>query len=126
MIDSLVQFLMSSILIMAVVFPASWLFLTILTPKAVISKYIAPPYFTEFESIAYNYFPSTLTRTNLICLAVAFPIARKIRSFGDINKNVPLWFNLACRVYVYVVLSYSLFCVISVVALAVLIKFNLL
>lgn len=79
--------------------------LTTFTPRSVIDRYVRPPHFTEFESVAYRHFPSSWIRTLLFSVAISFPFFRRFRHFGPIYKNVPMWFNLACRFYVYVVLG---------------------
>jgi hypothetical protein len=108
--DTFAHLLIINILLMAVVFPVSWILLTWITPKSVIDRYVCPPYFSEFESIAYRYFPSSLIRTNLFSVAIAIPVARRIRKFGDIHKQVPMWFNVVSRIYVYCIFGYSVFC----------------
>lgn len=118
MMESFVHFLIYSILVLVVVFPASLLCLTCITPKAVIDRYVRPPHFSEFESVAYRYFPSSLIRTNLFSLAIAVPFARRIRKFGDIHKQVPLWFNLACRFYTYFVFGYAVLCMLALALIA--------
>lgn len=109
---------------MALLLPASWVLLTWLTPKSVIDRYVRPPYFSEFEAVAYRYFPSSLTRTMLFSMAISIPVCRRIRNFGDIQQHVPLWFNLACRFYVYGILGYSLLCVSMMIGLVVLAEFG--
>lgn len=113
-----------SILFMALLLPVSWVLLTWLTPKSVIKEYVCPPYFSEFEAVAYRYFPSSLTRTMLFSMAISIPVCRRIRKFGDIQQHVPLWFNLACRFYVYGILGYSLLCVSMMIGLVVLAEFG--
>lgn len=120
--EHLAHFLIINILLMALIFPASWLLLTWITPKSVIDRYVCPPYFSEFESVAYHYFPSSLIRSNLFSLAIAVPIARRIRKFGDIHKHVPMWFNVVCRIYIYCVLGYSVFCMTTMGLIAIGIK----
>ncbi|MDP3188991.1 hypothetical protein [Limnobacter sp.] len=122
MMESIVHFLMISVLLMVLVFPTSWVLLTWVTPKSVIDRYVRPPHFSEFEAVAYRYFPTSLIRTNLFSLAIAIPLARRIRKFGDIHKQVPLWFNVACRIYMYCVFGYSVFCLTAMGVIALGIK----
>ena len=119
--ESFVHFLIYSILLLVVVFPASLLLLTWITPISVIDRYVRPSYFSEFESTAYRYFPTSLIRTNLFSLAIAIPFARRIRKFGDIHMQVPLWFNLASRFYVYFVFGYAFSCllILGLIALGI-------
>lgn len=121
MMESFVHFLIYSILLLVVIFPASLLCLTWITPISVIDRYVRPPHFSEFESAAYRYFPTSLIRTNLFSLAIAIPFARGIRHFGDIHKQVPLWFNLACRFYMYFVFGYAVSCmlILGLIALGI-------
>lgn len=49
------------------------------TPKSVIEKYVRLPYFSEFQTVAYRYFPSSLTRT-IISVVVALLSAFAIRA----------------------------------------------
>jgi hypothetical protein len=102
--------------------PALILLLTWLTPKPVIEQYVKPPHFSEFESVAYRHFPSSYIRTLLFTMAISFPVFRKVRQFGDIHKNVPAWFNIASRLFVYVVLGYCLIWVVVFVVLVVMAK----
>ena len=122
MMESFAHFLIVNILLMALIFPASWVLLTWITPKSVIDRYVRPPYFSEFEAVAYRYFPTSLIRTNLFSLAIAIPLARRIRKFGDIHKQVPLWFNVVCRIYIYCVFGYSIFCMSAMGLIALGIK----
>ncbi|WP_275272233.1 hypothetical protein [Limnobacter sp. P1] len=124
MIESFVHFLIYSILLMVVVFPTSLLLLTWITPVSVIDRYLQPPHFSEFESLAYRYFPSSLIRTNLFSLAIAIPFARQIRKFGDIHTQVPLWFNLACRFYMYFVFGYAVLCMAAMGLIAICLMFG--
>ncbi|MDP3270357.1 hypothetical protein [Limnobacter sp.] len=124
MMESFVHFLIHSILLLVVVFPVSLLLLTWSTPASVIDRYVQPPHFSEFESLAYRYFPTSLIRTNLFSLAIAIPFARRIRKFGDIHKDVPLWYNLACRFYVYFVFGYAVFCMAAMGLIAICLKFG--
>ena len=114
-----------SILIIPVVLPLSLTLLTWLTPKSVIDRYVCPPYFSEFESSAYRYFPTSWIRTLLFSLAISIPIFRRIRGFGDMQKQVPLWFNVASRLFVYVVLGYLFSVCIAIGILVVIATFGL-
>lgn len=88
--------------ILCLVTVASWWILTWITPESVLERYLRPPHFCEFESFVYrHHHPTTLIRTNLFSFAIAIPFFRRFRKLGDIQKNVPLWFNIACRIYVY-------------------------
>lgn len=122
MIEIFAQFLMKSILVMVVLLPVCSLFLTLAIPKDLLDRYLCPPHFSLFESRAYSCFPSNFTLTNILCFAIAFPFYRRFRSLDDINKNVPSWFNIASRFYVYVILGYSFFCISMMAILASLIK----
>lgn len=81
------------------------LLLTTFTPIPVILRYVRPPHFSKLESAVYLHFPSSLIRTILFSAAISIPYFRRFRHLGPIDQNVPLWFNLACRFYVYVVLG---------------------
>jgi hypothetical protein len=109
---------------MGLLLPASWSLLTWLTPRSVIEDYVCPPYFSEFEAVAYRYFPTSLIRTMLFSMAISVPICRRIRNLGDLNKQVPLWFNLACRFYVYGILGYSFVCVFAMIGLALVAEYG--
>lgn len=124
MSDLFIHILFASILLMAVLLPASWVLLTWITPRSVIDRYVSPPYFSEFEAIAYQYFPISLIRTMLFSMAISVPVCRRIRKFGDMHKHVPLWFNLACRFYVYGILGYSFLCIFVIIGLVVLAEFG--
>jgi hypothetical protein len=102
--------------------PAITLLLTWLTPKSVIDQFVRPPHFSEFESIAYRYFPSSYIRTLLFTMAISIRVFRKVRQFGDIHKQVPAWFNIASRIFVYVVLGYCMLWVCTFVVLVVMAK----
>lgn len=114
-----------SVLIIPVLLPLSLTLLTWLTPEAVLNQYVRPPYFSEFESVAYRYFPSSWIRTFLFSLAISIPFFRRIRGFGDMHKQVPLWFNIASRLFVYVVLGYLFSVCIAVGVLVVIAQFGL-
>jgi len=114
-----------SIVIIPIVLPLSLTLLTWLTPQSVIDQYVRPPHFSEFESAAYRYFPSSWIRTLLFSLAISIPIFRRVRGFGDMHKQVPLWFNVASRLFVYVVLGYLFSMCISIGILAVIAKLGL-
>lgn len=92
--------------------------LTTFTPRTVMERYVRPPHFTEFEALAYRHFPSSWIRTLLFSVAISIPFFRRFRNFGPIHQNVPLWFNLACRFFVYVVLG-SATLVVTMLALMV-------
>ncbi|HEX4842546.1 MAG TPA: hypothetical protein VFV57_02660 [Limnobacter sp.] len=109
---------MISVLLLVVIFPSSWILLTWITPRSVIDRYVCPPHFSEFESIAYRCFPSSLIRTNLFGLAISVPFGRRFRKFGDIHKQVPLWFNVLCRIYFYCVFGYLIFCLAAMGVIA--------
>lgn len=114
-----------SIVIIPFLLPLSLTLLTWLTPQSVIDQYVRPPYFSEFESAAYRYFPSSWIRTLLFSLAISIPVFRRVRGFGDMHNQVPLRFNISCRLFVYVVLG-SLFSVcIAMGILVVVANFDL-
>jgi hypothetical protein len=107
-IEAIVWFLGYSILIIPVSLPTSLGLLTWLTPQAVIDRYVRPPHFSEFESVAYRYFQSSWIRTILFSMAISIPIFRRVRKFGPIHKEVPRNFNIACRLFVYVVVGHMI------------------
>lgn len=112
LIEMIVWIIGFSILIIPVLLLVSITLLTWLTPQSVIDQYVRPPYFSEFESVAYRYFPSSWIRTLLFSMAISIPWFRRIRGFGDMHKQVPSGFNIACRFFVYGVLGYlHLFCI---------------
>lgn len=106
MIDFLLHFFAFSLVVIPVLLPTSLWLLTWLTPKTVIDRYVRPPHFSEFESAAYRYFPSSWIRTILFSMAISIPIFRRVRKFGPIHKEVPRNFNIACRLFVYVVVGH--------------------
>lgn len=106
MIESIVWFLGFSIVIIPVLLPISLTLLTWLTPRSVIERYVRPPYFSEFESVAYRYFPSSWIRTLLFSMAISIPVFRRVRKFGSMHREVPRGFNVACRLFVYIVLGH--------------------
>ena len=106
LIEMIVWIIGFSMLIIPVLLPLSLTLLTWLTPQSVIDRYVCPPYFSEFESVAYRYFPSSWIRTLLFSLAISVPIFRRVRKFGPMHKEVPRGFNIACRLFVYGVLGY--------------------
>ncbi len=122
--DIFFHILFISVVYMGLLLPASWSLLTWLTPRSVIEDYVCPPYFSEFEAVAYRYFPTSLIRTMLFSMAISVPICRRIRNLGDLNKQVPLWFNLACRFYVYGILGYSFVCVFAMIGLALVAEYG--
>jgi len=65
MIDFLLHFFALSLVIIPVMLPLSLTLLTWLTPQSVIDRYVCPPHFSEFESVAYRYFPTSCIRTLL-------------------------------------------------------------
>ena len=83
------------------------------------------PYFSEFESAAYRYFPSSWIRTLLFSLAISIPIFRQVRGFGDMQEHVPLRFNIASRLFVYVVLGYLFSVCLAIGILVVIAAFGL-
>lgn len=109
-----------SILIIPVALPLSLVLLTWLTPQDVLNRYLSPPYFSEFECLAYRYFPSSWVRTLLFSLAISIPVFRRVRGFGSMHLHVPIWFNVASRLFVYIVLGH-LFSVCVAVLLLVLV-----
>lgn len=111
-------------LLIGIGLPALTLLLTWLTPQSVIEQYVKPPHFSEFESIAYRHFPSSYIRTLLFAVAISIPVFRKVRLFGDIHKNVPRWFNIVSRMFVYVVLGYCLIWVCVFMVLILMAKFQ--
>lgn len=106
MIDFLLHFFAFSLVIIPVSLPASLFLLTRLTPQSVIDRYVRPPHFSEFESVAYRYFPSSWIRTILFSMAISIPVFRRVRKFGPMHKEVPRNFNIACRLFVYVVVGH--------------------
>lgn len=106
LIEMIVWIIGFSMLIIPVLLPVSLTLLTWLTPQSVIDRYVCPPHFSEFESVAYRYFPSSWIRTLLFSLAISVPIFRRVRKFGPMHKEVPRGFNIACRLFVYGVLGY--------------------
>ena len=106
LIEMIVWIIGFSMLIIPVLLPVSLTLLTWLTPQSVIDRYVCPPHFSEFESVAYRYFPSSWIRTLLFSLAISVPIFRRVRKFGPMHKEVPHGFNIACRLFVYGVLGY--------------------
>lgn len=120
-----IQTFFMSILLMAVVLPSSWALLTWVTPKSVIEQYVRPPHFSEFESVAYRYYPTSLIRTLLFSMTISVPFFRRVRKFGDMQKNVPLWFNIACRFFVYGVLGYSFSLIAIMLTLVLMIKLDI-
>lgn len=108
MMDFFLYFVAISGLLIGVGLPATIMFMTWITPKSVIEQYVRPPHFSEFEAIAYRYFPSSWIRTLLFTFAISIPFFRRARQFGDMHKQVPCWFNVASRVFVYGVFGYSL------------------
>ena len=58
-------------LLIGIGLPVATLFLTWITPKSVIEQYVKPPYFSEFESVAYRHFPSSYIRTMLFSMAIS-------------------------------------------------------
>lgn len=121
--DLFVHILAFSIPVLIVVLPVSIILMTCITPASVIDEYVRPPHFSEFESIAYRYFPSSFIRTLLFTMAISVPWFRRVRNFGQMNENVPLWFNIASRIFVYGVLGYTYLWVFIMICLAAYIKF---
>ncbi|WP_334118963.1 hypothetical protein [Limnobacter sp.] len=97
--------------------PLCIMLMTWVTPQSVIDRYVRTPHFSEFEAVAYRYFPSSWIRTLLFTMAIAVPVCRKIRQFGNIHKNVPVWFNVTSRVFVYFVLGYCVLLVLVVLGM---------
>lgn len=122
MIEIFAQFIMKSILVMIFVLPFWLVFLTYTMPKKVIDRYLCPPHFSIYESKVYTCFPSNLSFANILCFAIAIPFARRFRFLENINKEVPVWFNIASRFYVYIILGYTLFCILAMVTLSILIE----
>lgn len=122
--DFFIHILAYSMPVLVILLPASMILMTCLTPRSVIDQYVRPPHFSKFESVAYRYFPSSFIRTLLFTMAISVPWCRKIRGFGPINKNVPFWFNIASRIFVYGVLGYSYTWILVMMGLAVHIKFS--
>ena len=106
LIEMIVWIIGFSMLIIPVLLPLSLTLLTWLTPQSVIDRYVCPPHFSEFESVAYRYFPSSWIRTLLFSLAISVPIFRRVRKFGPMHKEVPRGFNIACRLFVYGVIGH--------------------
>ena len=117
LIDLLLKFMFYSVISLPWVFPLSMLLLTWLTPKAVIERFVRPPYFSEFEALAYRYFPSSWIRTLLFSFVISIPFLRKIRGLGDMHLHVPLWFNYACRLFVYGVIGAMMLFILLLFAL---------
>ncbi|WP_394673258.1 hypothetical protein [Limnobacter sp.] len=108
MIDFLLHFFALSLVIIPVMLPLSLTLLTWLTPQSVIDRYVCPPHFSEFESVAYRYFPTSWIRTLLFSMAISVPIFRRVRKFGPMHREVPRGFNIACRLFVYGVVGHMI------------------
>ena len=107
-VDVIVWIMGFSILIIPVLLILSMVLLTWLTPRSVIDQYVRPPHFSEFESVAYRYFPSSWIRTLLFSMAISTPIFRRVRKFGPMHREVPRGFNIACRLFVYGVVGHMI------------------
>jgi len=54
-----------------------------------------------------------------------FPFLEKVRGLGDMQVHVPLWFNIASRLFVYVVLGYLFSVCIAIGILVTIATFGL-
>ena len=66
-------------LLIGVGLPASIMLMTWITPQSMIDRYVRPPHFSDFEAIAYRYFPSSWIRTLLFTFAISIPLFRRTR-----------------------------------------------
>ena len=85
-----------------------------LMPKVVLEKFFKPPYFNESECTLFTGIPFAPLRTIMFMRVIAYPGSGKKRGIKDAHLLVPNWYRITSKIIV-----------ISIIALAVIIAFQL-
>lgn len=93
--------IMFAIMIIGVIWmPATWLALSILTPRSLLDRYFKEPYFTVTETVMMKMFPGFLLRTAMFGWSLYFPNLGKKRGIINPGQYMPFWYAAALRVFI--------------------------
>lgn len=112
-----------SILISGILWmPASWLLLSIFTPKILLEKYFKEPHFTLAETVLMAQFPGFLMRTAMFGWTLFFPsLAERKRKIKHIEQYMPCWYAIALKCFIIGV-SLTMLLILSLLGILLLIK----
>jgi len=103
--------------------PAAWLLMRFLTPKKLIGKYFKKPHFTSAELALFSHFPGTLIRTGIFMNLCVFPRFGGKRQMLDIRENVPQWYIVSARCFVFLFTINALSLILLFIGLIIFIEF---
>jgi hypothetical protein len=84
--------------------PATWLLLSIFTPKKLLNKYFKEPHFSQGETIMMKEFPGSLIRTGIFAWLVLVPSLDKKRGIKNIKDYMPQWYAISLKTFMIGVL----------------------
>jgi hypothetical protein len=84
--------------------PATWLLLSIFTPKQLLEKYFKEPHFTLTETIMLREFPGFLIHISVFGWAILTPKLGEKRKIWNVKKYMPCWYYMALKIFMIGVL----------------------
>ena len=81
--------------------PATWLLLSIFTPKSLLERYFKEPHFTLTETYMMREFPGFLIRTGIFGWLLVLPSVDRKRNIKNVRDFIPLWYAIGLRILIY-------------------------
>ena len=81
--------------------PLAWILMRFLTPRVLVEQYFKQPHFTPAELTLFAHFPGTLMRTGIFMNLCVWPSKGKRRQMTELANNVPAWYVVASKCFVY-------------------------
>jgi len=86
-------------------------------------KYFKKPHFTSAELALFSHFPGTLIRTGIFMNLCVFPRFGGKRQMLDIRENVPQWYIVSARCFVFLFTINALSLILLFIGLIIFIEF---
>ncbi len=99
--------------------PPAWLLMRFITPKALIEQYFKKPHFTSAELALFSHFPGSLMRTMIFAGLCTHPHRGKKRQIIGIRDNVPNWYVIASKCFVFLSLGQGLLAIFLLISLMI-------
>ena len=81
--------------------PATWLLLSIFTPKTLLNRYFKEPHFTLTETVMMKMYPGFLIRTGIFGWLLVLPSVDRKRNIKNIRQYMPLWYAIGLRILIF-------------------------
>ncbi len=99
--------------------PPTWLLMRFITPKTLVDRYFKKPHFTSAELALFSHFPGSLMRAGILMNLCVWPHKGKKRQILEIRNDVPHWYVIASKCFVFFALGQGLLAIFLLIGLII-------